>query len=182
MRRSRLEMAKLHWQTEACPTFERSACGLQRSGPELAPVLCEEAGNMQDESATATYSIPEPFDDAVSSLRGVLAEAGLKIVGRLDLSARMQHRLLVETPPCLVLFAGPATPLRGGPSGHPGAAGLTPLHIVVSARGPQTEIHILRIPPRDGMPEDPAMADLGRFRARLSQAIEKIGMRAGPRG
>ena len=137
---------------------------------------------MTDESATATYSLQEPFDEAVSSLRGVLAEAGLKIVGRLDLSARVQHRLLVETPPCLVLFAGPATPLRDGHSGHLGAAALTPLHIVVSARGPQTEIHILRIPPPDGMPEDPALADLGRFRSRLSQAIEKIGMRASSRG
>ena len=137
---------------------------------------------MTDESATATYSIPEPFDEAVSSLRGVLTEAGLKIVGRLDLSARLRHRLLVQTPPCLVLFAGPATPLRDGPSGHLGAAALTPLHIVVSARGPQTEIHILRIPPPDGKPEDPALADLGRFRFRLSQAIEKIGMRARSRG
>ena len=137
---------------------------------------------MTDESATATYSIPEPFDQAMSSLRGVLADAGLKIVGRLDLSGRLQRRLLVETPPCLVLFAGPATPLRDGPYGHLGAAALTPLHIVVSARGPQTEIHILRIPPPNGTPGDRAMADLGRFRSRLSQAIEKIGMRASSRG
>jgi uncharacterized protein (DUF302 family) len=137
---------------------------------------------MTDESATATYSIPESFDEAVNSLRRVLAEAGLKIVGRLDLSARLQRRLLVETPPCLVLFAGPATPLTDGHSGHLGAAALTPLHIVVSARGPQTEIHILRIPPPDGAPGDRAMADLGKFRSRLSQAIEKIGMRAGSRG
>ena len=138
---------------------------------------------MTDESATTTYSIPEPFDEAVRSLRRVLAEAGLKIVGKLDLSARLQHRLSVDTPPCLVLFAGPAMPMRNGPSGHLGAAALTPLHIVVSARGPQTEIHLLRIPPPyDGVRQDSAMADLGRFRARLSQAIETIGMRAVFRG
>jgi uncharacterized protein (DUF302 family) len=134
---------------------------------------------MADESATTTYSIPEPFDEAVRSLRRVLVEAGLQITGELDLSGRLQRRLLVDTPPCLVLFAGPATPVLNGPSGHPGAAALTPLHIVVSARGSLTEIHVLRIPsPHDGMRDDSAMAELGRFRAQLSQAIEKIGMRA----
>ena len=134
---------------------------------------------MADEPATTTYSIPEPFDEAVSSLRRALAEAGLKITGELDLSGRLQRRLLVGTPPCLVLFAGPAAPLFSGPSGHPGAAALTPLHIVVSAHGTQTEIHVMRIPPPDdGPPDASAMAVLGRFRAQLSQAIEKIGMRA----
>ncbi len=138
---------------------------------------------MPDESATTTYCIPEPFDEAVRSLLRVLAEANLKIVYKLDLSARLRHRLLVDTPPCLVLFAGPPMSIRNGPTGHPGAAALTPLHIVVSARGPHTEIHILRIPPPyDGMREDSAMADLGRFCGRLSQAIETIGMRAVLRG
>lgn len=134
---------------------------------------------MADESATTTYSIPEPFDEAVKSLRRVLAEAGLKITGELDLSGRLQRRLLVDTPPCLVLFAGPASPVLNGPSGHPGAAALMPLHIVVAAHGSQTEIHVLKIPPpHDGPQDASAMAVLGRFRTQLSQAIEKIGMRA----
>ena len=134
---------------------------------------------MADESATTTYSIPESFDEAARSLRRVLAEAGLKITGELDLSGHLQRRLLVDTPPCLVLFAGPATPVLDGPAGHPGAAALAPLHIVISARGSQTEIHVLRIPPpQDGAPDASAMAVLGRFRAQLAQAIEKIGMRA----
>jgi uncharacterized protein (DUF302 family) len=135
---------------------------------------------MADEIATTTYAIAEPFDEAVRSLRRVLAEAGLKITGELDLSGRLRRRLLVDTPPCLVLFAGPPTPVLNRPSGHPGAAALTPLHIVVSARGSQAEIHVLRIIPRpyDDMCDASAMAVLERFRARLSQAIEKIGMRA----
>lgn len=111
---------------------------------------------MPDESATTTYSIPVPFDHAVQSLRTALGEAGLKITGQLDVSARLQCRLLVNTPPCLVLFAGPP-------------ATLTPLHIVVSARGLRTEIHLLKIPPT---------GEMGLFRARLSRALEKIAMRA----
>jgi hypothetical protein len=51
---------------------------------------------------------------------------------------------------------------------------------VVSAHGSQTEIHILKIPPPpDGTQDISAMAELGRFRAQLGQAIGKIGMRAG---
>lgn len=134
---------------------------------------------MADESATTTYSIPEPFEGAVRSLRRVLAEAGLKITGELDLSGRLQRRLLVDTPPCLVLFASPLAPVLLGPSGLPGAAALTPLHIVISAHGSQTEIHVLRIPPpHDGMQDASAVAELGRFRAQLAQAIGKIGMRS----
>ncbi len=134
---------------------------------------------MAGESATTTYSIPEPFDKAVKSLRRALAEAGLKITGELDLSAHLRRRLLVDTPPCLVLFAGPATPALYWPSGHPGAAALTPLHLVISARGSQTEIHVLRIPPpHDGVEDESAIAVLGRFRAQISQAIGKIGMPA----
>ena len=100
---------------------------------------------MAEESATTTYSIPQAFDEAARSMRRVLGEAGLKITGELDLSGRLRRRLLVDTPPCLVLFAGPSTPVIDGPAGHPGAAALAPLHIVISARGSQTEIHVLRI-------------------------------------
>ena len=138
---------------------------------------------MADESATTTYSIPEPFDEAARSMRRVLGEAGLKITGELDLSGRLRRRLLVDTPPCLVLFAGPSTPVLDGPAGHPGAAALAPLHIVISARGSQTEVHVLRITsPQDDAQDASAMTVLVRFRAQLAEAIEKIGMRAVLRG
>jgi uncharacterized protein (DUF302 family) len=81
---------------------------------------------MADESATTTYSIPEPFDEAVRSLRRVLAEASLKITGELDLSERLQRRLLVNTPPCLVLFASPTTPVLHGPPATLGSPPLPP--------------------------------------------------------
>jgi len=124
---------------------------------------------MAEDAGTSTYLIPEGFRQAVKSLRSVLSDAGLKVTGELDLSGRLQRRLLVETPPCLVLFAGPAKAAFRTPGGPPGAAALTPLHIVIAARGEQTEIHVLNVPLE--------MAELGQFRGRLVQAIEKVGMR-----
>jgi uncharacterized protein (DUF302 family) len=133
---------------------------------------------MPDEPATTKYSIPEPFDEAVRSLRRVLGEAGLKITGELDFSGRLRSRLLVGTTPCLVLFAAPRTPVFTGSSGDPGVAALMPLHIVVSARGQQTEVHVLNVPAPEGAEDGSSVAVLGRFRGRLGQAIERIGMRA----
>ena len=134
---------------------------------------------MAGESATITYLIARPFEQAVKLLRKVLSRANLKITGELNMSGRIQRRLLITTPPCLVLFASPATPIIEGAVPEPGPAALTPLHVVVSARGSQTEIHILRVLPREDGPLDRvAVAALGRLQAAISQAIEKIGMRA----
>ncbi len=130
--------------------------------------------NMAEEHATSTYLIAEPFDRAVKLVRRALAGANLKLTGELNLSGRIQRELLIDTAPCLLLFACPATPAATSPTT------LTPLHIVVSGRGAQTEIHVLRVLPRDSGPVDRlAIATLGQLQTAISQAIEKIGMRAG---
>ena len=134
---------------------------------------------MAGESATITYLIARPFEQAVKLLRKVLSRANLKITGELNMSGRIQRRLLITTPPCLVLFASPSTPLIENTAPESGPPALTPLHIVVSARGSQTEIHILRVMPRaDGPLDRAAVAALGRLQGAISQAIEKIGMRS----
>ena len=135
---------------------------------------------MAGEPATSTYLIAQPFDRAVKLLRNVLSRANLKITGELNMSGRIQRQLLIGTAPCLVLFASPSTPFAVVFAAEPCPAALTPLHIVVSARGSETEIHVLRVLPREDGPLDrAAVAALGRLQAAISQAIEKIGMRAG---
>jgi uncharacterized protein (DUF302 family) len=133
---------------------------------------------MAEEFATTTYLVPEPFETAVQSLRKVLADAGIELVGELDTSSRIRQTLLIGATPCRVLFV--ATPasfeeLGAGPS----AAALTPLHIVVSARGPQTEIHLLRaMRPDNILLDQPTMAVFRRLQARVAQAVERIAMRS----
>ncbi|MBZ5724696.1 MAG: hypothetical protein LAP87_06830 [Acidobacteriia bacterium] len=134
---------------------------------------------MADEPATTTYTVTEPFEEAVKSLRKVLAGGNLKITGELDMSYRIRQRLLVGTAPCRVLFVGGTPAVFQNLGADALAAALTPLHIVVSARGSQTEIHLLRALASDNGPLEPQVAaTFRRLQAEIFRAIEKIGMRA----
>lgn len=127
---------------------------------------------MAEEQATSTYLIAEPFERAVKIVRRALAAANLKLTGELNLSGRIRQHLLIDTAPCLLLFACPATP---SDLSH---ACLTPLHIVVSGRGSQTEVHLLRVLPRDNVSLDrAAVKAMGELQSTISQAIAKVGMR-----
>ena len=134
---------------------------------------------MATELATTTYLVSEPFEPAVKSLRKVLADANLKSAGELDMSNRIRERLQIGIAPCRVLFVT-ATPAALEELGaDPRAAALTPLHIVVSARGSQTEIHLLRaLPAQNGPLDGPAMEVLRRLQVRIAQAVERIAMRS----
>jgi uncharacterized protein (DUF302 family) len=122
----------------------------------------------------------EPFDLAVKSLRRVFAQAKLTITAELNMSARIQQNLLISTAPCLVLFVSPPVALLATFGTDPCAAALTPLHIVVSGRGPETEVHVLRLSSvQDGPLDPPAMQRLSQMQAEISRAIEQVGMRAG---
>jgi uncharacterized protein (DUF302 family) len=134
---------------------------------------------MAEEPATTTYLVSEPFELAVKSLRKVLADGNLKLAGELDMSSRIRQRLLISAAPCRVLFVA-ATPAAFEELGaDPCAAALTPLHIVVSARGSQTEIHLLRALPAHNISLDqPTMEVFRHLQARIARAIERIGMRS----
>lgn len=131
------------------------------------------------ESATTTYLIQEPFEQAVLALRRVLAQAGLPVTGELDMSRRLRESLLIGVAPLRVLFIAAAPWTFSRLSESPGLVALTPLHLVVSARGSQTEIHFLRAVPTSLSPVDePAMKAIHRLQDRITQAVERIAMRA----
>ena len=132
-----------------------------------------------EENATVTYLIPQPFEEGLKLLRKAMAKAQLRITGELNMSSRIERSLRIQTAPCVVIFACPGYDSDGFPF-HPIEAGLSPLHVVVSARGSQTEIHILRVLPRGEVVEqDFALADLGELQAGIAKTIESIGMRVG---
>jgi uncharacterized protein (DUF302 family) len=133
---------------------------------------------MVEESATNTYLVAAPFDQAVKVVRKILSGANLRITGELNMSGRIQRALLIHTAPCVVLFASPATDPENF-AGNPSGAALIPLHIVISARGTQTEVHVLRALPRDDGTVDRRMTAATRdLQTLIGQAIETIGMRA----
>jgi hypothetical protein len=134
---------------------------------------------MAEELATTTYLVSEPFDLAVKSLRKVLSEANLQLAGELDMSGRIRQSLLIGTAPCRVLFVAAEAAAFEEVGSDPRAAALTPLHVVVSARGSQTEIHFLRaLPDQNGPLDRPTMEAFRQLQARIAQAVERIAMRS----
>jgi uncharacterized protein (DUF302 family) len=132
---------------------------------------------MVSEPATITYVIAEPFEQALRSLRRILSARHLNVTGGLDVSARTQQKLLIGTTPCVVLFVSPSPPLEGALQTDRCAAALAPFHIVVSERGRETEVHVLRALPGDcGSLGPPAVAALNTSHSEILRAIESIGM------
>ena len=136
---------------------------------------------MAAEPATITYIVAEPFERAVRLLRTALAQAHLRLAGELDMSSRIRERLLMGIPACQVFLVA-ATPAELDElSVDPRAAALTPLHIVVSAHGAGTEIHLMRaMRAQDSPLEEPAMEVYRNLHVRITEAIERIGMRVMP--
>ncbi len=133
---------------------------------------------MAEEPATITYSIAEPFEQALKTVRSVLSGPGLKVSGQLDISSRIRQRLLIGTAPCVVLLVSPSAALGKTLGSDSSAAGLAPLHVVVSSRGRQSEVHVLRILSNEGgLLDRQAMSAVNQIQAQILEAIEKIGTR-----
>lgn len=131
------------------------------------------------ESTTTTYLIQEPFERALLALRRVLAQANLPLTGELDMARRLHESLLIGVAPLRILFIAAAPWTFSRLSEAPEIAALTPLHLVVSARGAQTEIHFLRTIPANVSPlDEPAMKAIHRLQERVMQAVERIAMRS----
>jgi uncharacterized protein (DUF302 family) len=135
-------------------------------------------GSVTEEPATITYSIPGPFQQTLKMLRKVLSARGLKVSGELNVSTRIEQKLLIGTAPCVVLLVSPAAALRKALASDSCAAALAPLHVVVSRRGSQSEVHVLRILPADNsLKNKGAMAVVKQMQAEILQAVGKIGAR-----
>jgi uncharacterized protein (DUF302 family) len=133
---------------------------------------------MAEEPATITYSIAEPFEQALKMVRRVLIARGLKVSGQLDISSRIRQRLLIGTAPCVVLLVSPSAALGKALGSDSSAVGLAPLHVVISSRGMHSEVHLLRILSNEGgLLDRHAMAAVNQIQAQILEAIEKIGIR-----
>jgi uncharacterized protein (DUF302 family) len=134
---------------------------------------------MTSEPATTTYSVPEPFEAALKLIRAVLARAGLSVQGELDVSRRIQRSLGIGMARCKVLYVFSDQSLESI-NIRPEVGIILPLHIVVSARGGQTEIHLLASLPSNSDNPAPALADpVNRLQDKISRAFEKIAMLRG---
>ena len=103
---------------------------------------------MTGETVIATYSISEPFESALKLIRAELARAGPRVLGELDISGTIQRILGIGIAPCKVLFVCTQQLILKATNVRPAVRFFLPLHILVSARDEQTEIHLLAsLPP-----------------------------------
>jgi uncharacterized protein (DUF302 family) len=129
---------------------------------------------MTGETAAATYAIPESFEEALKLIRAVLARAGLSVVGELDISGRIQRSLGIGMAQCKVLYVCSKQSILEAIDKCPAVGIFLPLHLVASARGEQTEIHLLAsLPSNSG---DPLVSAVNGLQDEVSRAIEKIAM------
>ena len=134
---------------------------------------------MADVPATVTYLIAEPFHQALKSLRRILSARHLKIAGWCDVSARIRKKLFIGTNPCMVLFVSPSRSLGAALEADHCATAIAPFHVVVSERGRQTEIHVLRTLCADsGTLEPLSLAALNEAHSEILRAIKSIAMPA----
>jgi uncharacterized protein (DUF302 family) len=123
--------------------------------------------------------LDEPFAPALRRVRRAVESANLIIRGELDLTARLRKAVLMNVPPCTVLFASLAEWAPEDLIRDSTTAALIPLHIVVSARGDWTEVHFLRaLPLLDDPSQHPGLLKLAGLQAAISRAVARIGMRS----
>jgi hypothetical protein len=133
---------------------------------------------MEGEPPVITYSIEEPFTQAVKSVRRAITGKDLQVTGESSVSGRIWRNLWIGTSSCMVLFVWPSKALGKGLSFDYRAAALAPLHVVVCDHGSHSEVHVLRIPASEfGRLSIGATAVMRQTQMELLEALEKIGIR-----
>lgn len=132
---------------------------------------------MHGEPAVTTYRISEPFDRALRAVREALIRAELSIVSEVDVSARVKRELNMGFVPCRILLVDSPYLLLEAATLDRAAAVLMPLHVVLSARGPETLVYWICPTAIEGVRLPMAATPpLLKLQTTLTRAIERIAM------
>ena len=133
---------------------------------------------MNSEPAVTTYLISEPFERALKAIREVLARNDLSVCTELDVSARVKREVNMGFTPCRILLVDSTCLLVEAATLDCSAAVLFPLHLVVSGRGAQTQVHWINAGAIEGarLPTGAAVP-LAKLQSLVTQSLERIAMR-----
>jgi uncharacterized protein (DUF302 family) len=133
---------------------------------------------MNSEPAVTTYLIAEPFERALKAIREALARNDLSVATELDVAARVKRELNIGFTPCRILLVDCPFLLLEAATVDCAAAVLFPLHVVVSGRGPQTQVHWMNPAAIEGLRlPTGAAVPLTKLQSLVSRALERIAMR-----
>lgn len=127
---------------------------------------------------TRTYSMQEPFESSVQSICASLTSHGLRVIGAVDVSRRLERSLRMILAPCRIVFVVPDPAAVSAGTIHPWAAVFLPLHVVIWGNDFQSEIGIANTlqPGRnagDSLPFGPIV----ETQRQLIEAIEAVAVR-----
>ena len=129
---------------------------------------------MWSDNGTITFSTPEPYANALRSVREALQGRGLRVVSELDVAGRIERSLGIRLPPCRILYVWPHPPLAEDLS--PIAAIILPFHVVVADRGEQAEISVLTCIQTAGL-NGCLRTKLLETQTEILQSLETVSMR-----
>ena len=133
---------------------------------------------MPGDMGSIKYALREPFDRAVESVLRSLTNRGLRVVGQLDVSGRVERSLGIVLQPCRIVFVLPDSTSLSTASIHPWAAIFLPFHIVISGNDAQTEIQVQNRVHTGLEAAAPALVTpVMETQAQISEAVEAIAMR-----
>lgn len=95
--------------------------------------------------ATVAFVMNTGFDAALARIRRALQGVGLSIAAEIDSARRVKRALQVRIAPCRVLLVDNPLFMLQAATIHRASAVLIPLHVVVSAAGGSTVVHLLNL-------------------------------------
>jgi uncharacterized protein (DUF302 family) len=122
------------------------------------------------------YTVPRSFDETLQSVRRALVDGGLEVIADLDLSSYVDRALGVDMPACIVLCVWSRGQLEEELLTEATLPGMLPFHVVISARGNHTTIHIPGSLPR-GVLSPLVQAPVTAIQACLARTLDRIAMR-----
>ncbi len=125
-----------------------------------------------------TFSVVEPHQTAIRTVRRALAQQGLRVPAELDVTTRIKQELGAGLAPCVVLYVDDPTLLLEAVVFHRGAALLIPQPVVVSGNDRFTEVLVRSVEAlmEGGLPAS-VREPLVNLHARIIQAMETIAER-----
>jgi uncharacterized protein (DUF302 family) len=124
-----------------------------------------------DGGGVVTFSISQPFSEAVRCVTAVLTARGLSVIADLDVSSRVRHTVGISLPPCKILYVWPAATMEDVAAG---AAVYLPLHVVLTSRRSETDISVPSVTPDM---HEMARVAMTRAQREVLQSLECISMR-----
>ncbi len=127
---------------------------------------------------TIKYSLHEPFERSVQSICASLHNHGMRVVGEMDVSRRLERSLRMVLAPCRIVFVLPVPTALSAETIHPWASVFLPLHIAIWGNDCQSEIGITNLLQtcRNGA-DSRSVGPVVEAQRRLIEAIEAIAAR-----